>query len=148
MQEQTFSVHELAAESGVPPRTIRHYIQSALLAPALGATRGAYYTNDHLNRLIAIRFFLSQGYSIKRVRQLIEAGRLSLKENAAVMQDTSYTLRAHIRLDDSAVLVVEDGGPWRTEESKAVLAKAVHEVYRRVLANQRSKASGGGNGSF
>jgi len=42
--DKTFSIDELASLSGVSRRTIRYYLELALLDRPIGETRAAYYT--------------------------------------------------------------------------------------------------------
>lgn len=62
-----FSLDDLAAAAGESPRTIRFWIQEGLLPAALGGGRAAFYSQDHMDRLMFIT----------RVRQQV-GGRLPL----------------------------------------------------------------------
>lgn len=51
-----YKISELSEISSVPIPTIRFYLKEGLLPPALKATQtSAYYTDEHLNRLIFIK---------------------------------------------------------------------------------------------
>jgi DNA-binding transcriptional MerR regulator len=54
MTHDTYTLHQLAARTGIEPRTIRSYIQLGLLPGPEGAGRGAHYLSLHLERLQAI----------------------------------------------------------------------------------------------
>ena len=68
--EQRFSIDELSALAEVPRRTVRYYIQQGLIERPAGAKRGAYYTLDHLEQLLAIRKWQREGLSLERIGEL------------------------------------------------------------------------------
>jgi Zn-dependent peptidase ImmA (M78 family) len=59
--EKELTLKELAAETGVPERTIRYYISRGLLAPPLRGGRGAAYGESHKNALAQIRQLQAKG---------------------------------------------------------------------------------------
>jgi DNA-binding transcriptional MerR regulator len=50
-----YSLQDLSDQSGIELRTIRSYIQSGILQRPSSSGRGAYYGDEHLNRLKAMR---------------------------------------------------------------------------------------------
>lgn len=54
-QGRTYKLDELAAEAEVSPRTVRYYVQRGLLPAPEFRGRDTAYTEDHLQRLRAIR---------------------------------------------------------------------------------------------
>ena len=68
--EQRFSIDELCALAEVPRRTVRYYIQQGLIERPVGTKRGAYYTLDHLEQLLAIRKWQREGLSLERIGEL------------------------------------------------------------------------------
>jgi DNA-binding transcriptional MerR regulator len=50
-----YSLQDLSDQSGIELRTIRSYIQSGILQRPSSSGRGAYYRDEHLNRLKAMR---------------------------------------------------------------------------------------------
>jgi DNA-binding transcriptional MerR regulator len=55
MNTNTYTLDELAAETGIEPRTIRSYIERGLLPSAQSRGRAASYLPDHLDRLRVIK---------------------------------------------------------------------------------------------
>ncbi len=55
MNATTYTLDELAAETGIEARTIRSYIERGLLPSAQSRGRGATYLPDHLDRLRVIK---------------------------------------------------------------------------------------------
>ena len=69
-----FTLAELAKLAGVTPRTIRYYIAQGLLpAPGL-AGPGARYSEDHLERLRAIKKLQAAHMPLSEIRSLLKRG--------------------------------------------------------------------------
>lgn len=70
-----FSLEQLADLSGETARTIRFWIQNGLLPPARGGGRGAYYDQEHLDRLgflVRVREQLGGRLPVVLLRQTLE----------------------------------------------------------------------------
>jgi DNA-binding transcriptional MerR regulator len=72
MQKYTFN--ELCSLVELPIRTVRYYIQKGLVSPPEGSRKGAYYTEKHLDDLLAIRKWQQAGLSLERIRELLFEG--------------------------------------------------------------------------
>ena len=55
-------------------RTVRFYIQQALVDRPEGQRRGAYYTDNHLRQLSQVKEWQQSGFSLERIRSLQEQG--------------------------------------------------------------------------
>lgn len=62
-----WTLRELAADTGVPERTIRFYISRQLLGPPLKAGRGATYGPKHKARLLEIRELQAKGMMLAEI---------------------------------------------------------------------------------
>ena len=62
-----WTLRELAAETGVPARTIRFYISKGLLHPPLRSGRGAVYGAEHKLRLEEIRRLQRRGFMLAEI---------------------------------------------------------------------------------
>lgn len=71
--DETFTIDELAALTGVPTRTIRQYQTLGLLAPPKRVGRIGRYDGSHRERLAAIGGLQERGYSLAGMRDLFEA---------------------------------------------------------------------------
>ena len=79
----TYTIDELAAASGVPSRTIRHYQSERVLPPPQRRGRTAVYTQEHRERLRLIGQLQGRGLSLRAIRDAldeVERGRLSLED--------------------------------------------------------------------
>jgi len=63
------SIGELADRADVSRRTIRFYVQRGLIAPPQGGGRGAHYTEDHLERLLAVKRLQEVGIPLEVILQ-------------------------------------------------------------------------------
>jgi len=66
-----WTLRELAAETGVPERTIRFYISRGLVDPPLRGGRGAAYGAGHKARLEAIRELQAKGMMLAEISHAI-----------------------------------------------------------------------------
>jgi DNA-binding transcriptional MerR regulator len=67
-----YNIETLARLSGLTRRTIRYYVQRGLLKPPQGGGRGAYYTDEHLQRLEKIRKWSEQGVPLIHMRRMLD----------------------------------------------------------------------------
>jgi DNA-binding transcriptional MerR regulator len=74
MDTETYSLDDLATQSGIPGRTIRSYIERDLLPGALTQGRGAQYSAEHLHRLLAISRLrhANRNVSLDKLRILLQ----------------------------------------------------------------------------
>ena len=82
--EPRFSLAELVEASGLAERTVRHFIASGLVPPALGRGRSRYYTPEHLARLELVARLRADRLSVDEIRERLadsDAGALSVGES-------------------------------------------------------------------
>ena len=68
-----FRTEELAAEAGIPVRTLRFYRERRLLPPPRREGRIAWYSEDHLARLRIIADLLDRGHTLGGIAELLSA---------------------------------------------------------------------------
>jgi len=71
MDGKTFTLDELCALTDYSKRTVRYYMQLGLVPRPIGEARAAYYTGDHLARLLQIKQLSAGGVSLERIREVI-----------------------------------------------------------------------------
>lgn len=74
-EQPTFSIEQVAAQTGLTKRTLRYYEEVGLLPPT-GRTEGNYrrYTEEDIQRLVRIKKLRDLlGFSLADIRQIIEA---------------------------------------------------------------------------
>jgi len=50
-----YSIAELASAAGISRRAVRYYVQRKIIDPPCGGGRGSYYTEQHLQSILAHR---------------------------------------------------------------------------------------------
>lgn len=72
MNDERYSLTELAEATGVEPRTIRRYIAEELLKGPEALGRNAYYTQHHLDRLKTIKLLKeTYGLPLSEIRRYV-----------------------------------------------------------------------------
>ena len=95
-------IQEVAADTGLTPRTIRYYEELGLLAPA-GRSEGAYrlYDAEDLERLRFIRGLRDDaGFSLAEIGQLLE-DEAARARNRATYRSTNDTAERRAILEDA-----------------------------------------------
>jgi len=134
---QWFTLQELAAEAGLPARTIRFYVARGLVPPPAGAGRGAAYSREHLARLKAVKRLQSKGLMLADIGRRLgsEAAEAGLPEPDAWW---SYPLQG-----DVVVWVRAGLSPWRTRKVRAMLGEMASRL--ASIDEQEEKAKGDGD---
>jgi DNA-binding transcriptional MerR regulator len=71
-EEVGYTIDELAAQTGVPSRTIRFYQAKGALQPPERRGRVAYYNETHVERLKLVGHLQDRGLSLRAIRDLIQ----------------------------------------------------------------------------
>ena len=130
-----YSLDQLAELAGVPRRTVRYYIQLGLVDRPIGETRAAYYTWQHLRRLLEVRGYTEQGFSLDRINELMRSGEEPPRA-ATVARPGSLSVRSHIHLADGVELVIEPGLARLTPERLRRFARETIAAYNRVAGDR------------
>lgn len=117
--EPRFSLAELVEASGLPERTVRHFITEGLVPSALGRGRSRYYTTDHLARLELVARLRAEKRSFDEIRERLAGA----DEEAAPAGDTWQRIALHPDLE----LHVRAGSP---ESVRTLAAELVQQARR------------------
>src|SRR5262245_8530134 len=120
-------IQEVAAETGLTPRTIRYYEELGLLAPA-ARSEGAYrlYDAEDLERLKFIRGLRDDaGFSLAEIGQLLEDEAARARNRATFRASTDIAERREI-LEDALARVDRQVGSLRRkiERLEAMISEA------------------------
>ncbi len=124
MQSRTWSLSELAEETGLSQRTIRYYISLGLLEGPAVAGRGAAYSSAHLERLRTIQKLQAGGVMLSRIGRML-AGEGDKPAPAA------ETWRRYQLDEDVVVMVRGDVSPWRSREVVDALTTFAAHIRRK-----------------
>jgi len=148
-KEKEWTLRELAAETGVPERTIRFYISRELLDPPLRAGRGAAYGPGHKARIEEIRKLQAKGLMLAEIAHALKLEREGSEVDRVMsvprLEEASpaYSVlrmerpeptpaptsalpapedwRAYGIADDAVVMLRAGAAPWRTRRLLAAL---------------------------
>jgi len=121
-RNETHTLAELAAASGVASRTIRYYIARGLVPPPLATGRGACYGEAHLERLAGIQELQSRGLTLAQIAWELQ-GRGT---ETAIPQPSAWW--NYPIADDVVVLVRSDSAPWRLKRVRALLSQMAAQL--------------------
>lgn len=126
-----YKITHLVEATGITRRTIRYYVQMELIPPPLGAGRGHYYTNEHLNGLYKIRDLQDRGLTLEQIRNLDrqEAAALCSPQPAPldIERVTRYTVAPGVEL------LVNDAADSLTPLELEAIALATKNILRNRL---------------
>ena len=121
-RNERLGLAELAARSGVPPRTIRYYISRGLLPRPIGGGRGAAYGEAHLERIAEIQRLKERGLTLAEIGRSLDPG----PEGALLGPPTSWS--SYPIGDDVVLNIRSDVSPWRLRQ----ILGAAEALARRI----------------
>ncbi len=113
--QQTFTLAELANETGLAARTIRFYIARSLLDGPSVSGRGAVYTHEHLARLRQIQALQVSGATLNEIAFQIS------REHDAPPLSLPDSWQGYGLTSDVTVLVRGGVPPWRMHQIRTAL---------------------------
>ncbi len=122
-EEKTLS--ELAAETGIPARTIRFYISRGLLDGPSKAGRGAVYTHAHRERLEKIKALQAEGRHLSEIAPLMDCG------DGERPSYPSAPWWQHTIADDVLVFTRGDISPWRQKQIRDAIDEMALRLRRK-----------------
>ncbi|BDI31108.1 hypothetical protein CCAX7_31590 [Capsulimonas corticalis] len=117
MENTEWTLSELAAETGLTPRTIRYYISRGLMDGPRGAGRAATYDARHRERLREIQQLQSEGRMLAELAQGAGGG--------APAPEAWW----RYPIADGVVMEVRaDLAPWRLKHIHRVISEAANAL--------------------
>jgi len=113
-----WTLRELAAETGVPERTIRFYISRELLPPPLKGGRGAAYGPAHKTLLETIKKLQAKGMMLAEIGHA-----LTHEAEPAPALPEPETWRSYSVARDVVVMLRAGASPWRTRSLLSALRR-------------------------
>lgn len=131
-----FSLEDLARLTGLPPRTIRFYIQEGLVDRPEGIRRGAWYEHRHLEQLLAIRRWQSAGLSLERIGELVRRRADDDDVPPAPRRPGDIEVWSHVALAEGLELLIEPGRAGLSPEQLRRLAVECARVADRIRSGK------------
>jgi DNA-binding transcriptional MerR regulator len=128
------NLDQLASLTGLPPRTVRYYIQIGLVDRPEGVGKGAYYTERHAEQLIAIRKWSEAGLSLERIRQILEGAQAPIA--APPRKPGTVEVCSHLVVTDGVEIQLEPGRAGMTPEQVRTFFREVMAAYGRVIQRE------------
>lgn len=127
------TLDELTALAGYENRrTVRYYIQQGLVDRPIGETRAAYYTDRHLEQLLAVRRWTEAGLSLERIRELIH-GEQDDAPPPRRREPGSVEVWNHTLVADGIELMVEAKRAGLSPAQLRSLFQRVREAYEDIV---------------
>lgn len=95
---ERYTVGELAELGGVSRRTVRYYVQEALIPAPLGLGRGAHYGPEHLQQLLRVKAMQEEGLMLDEIRRRLDVGGRKAVVAAGALPDVGRTRWTRLRL--------------------------------------------------
>lgn len=131
-------IEQLATLSATPRRTIRYYVQQALLPPPEGERRGASYSEIHLERLLAIRRLQHDGLSLEAIRRRLGG---DTEPDFVPPRIGSVEVWSRIHIRDGVEIHVEPGRSRLSAEQIRQLAARVRDWMEKPPASDEGQTS-------
>jgi len=129
MDKESWTLSELAEETGLTARTIRYYIARGLVDGPDVAGRGAVYSGRHVDRLLEIQRLQSEGRMLAEIAAVdVDGGELP----------TAVAVQQYEIAEGVVVSVRADLAPWRVRQIRQALAKCAAEL-RNTTDNSASE---------
>ncbi|GHV56323.1 hypothetical protein FACS189460_0880 [Deltaproteobacteria bacterium] len=138
MDEKIFSLDDLGALTNLSKRTIRYYIQLGLAPRPVGEARGAYYTSDHLERLLRIKKLAASGVALDRIREVLAGEEEPVPPRR--QRPGSLELRSHLFIAPGLEIQITPQEAGLSPEMIRAFVQGVLEVAERVLAGPDGSA--------
>ncbi|MCL1052160.1 helix-turn-helix domain-containing protein [Shewanella abyssi] len=135
-----YTLNELCQLIELTPRTVRFYIQKALMPAAEGSGRGAFYTQQHLERLLEIKKWQDAGLSLDRISELLfdESDNKPLPPlKRAKAGDIEVC--SHIHIDEGITLTLNPSQAGLTPQQAKQLTLEVISLYQRITSSDKEE---------
>ena len=135
---QTYQLSELCALADLPIRTVRYYVQQALVDRPEGETRAARYGQKHLDQLLLIKKWTAAGLALDRIRELLAGEDSAVPERSKRRGAIEVVSRLHIA--DGVELVIEPSRAGLTPEQVRELSRGVMALFDAIEERAHTKA--------
>ncbi len=89
--DSTYTIGELAASTGVTPRTIRYYVTQGLLPPGIQSGHQRVYSEEHESRIREIKRLKGQYLPLKVIRDILD-GTAELPDDGGLPETNGKTV--------------------------------------------------------
>lgn len=135
-----YNLNDLCQLVELKPRTVRFYIQKALLQAPEGSGRGAFYTHQHLERLLEIKKWQDAGLSLDRIGDLLfDTSDTKPLPPLKRAKAGDIEVCSHIHIDEGISLTLNPSKAGLTPEQAKQLTLEVISLYQRIRASDKEE---------
>ena len=140
MDSKTFTLDELCALTDYSKRTVRYYMQLGLIPRPIGEARAAYYTGDHLARLLRIKQLSVAGVSLERIREVVSGEESPVPPRRR--RPGSLAVRSHLYIAPGIEVQISPEDANLMPEEIRALVKEIMACAEKLLNKKIGKSSG------
>lgn len=142
MKNRIFSIDELCALVEMNKRKIRFYIQKGLIDRPEGTGKGAFYTYQHIEQLLAIRKWKEAGLTLERIQELLDDEQQTAAGDKPVpppraKKTGSIEVWSHLHIADGLELHIEPQRSGLSPEQLRALCRAILIEYQNIQAGDK-----------
>jgi DNA-binding transcriptional MerR regulator len=133
-----FTIDEIAALVNEKPRNVRYYIQKGLVDRPEGTGKGAYYTQHHLEQLLAVGKWQLAGLSLERIGDVLKqptTGPLPPTPRRA----GTVEVWSHLVVAEGVEVTLEPGRAGLSPEQVRAFFRDVSRVYQQVRESEEKE---------
>jgi len=131
MDNKTFTLDELCTLTDYSKRTVRYYMQLGLIPRPIGEARAAYYTDDHLGRLLRIKQLSAAGVSLERIREVLTGEESPVP--VRTRRPGSVTVRSHLYIAPGIEVQIAPDEAGLAPEDVQALVKEIMACVEKLL---------------
>ncbi|MBF0231993.1 MAG: MerR family transcriptional regulator [Desulfamplus sp.] len=130
-EAKKFTIDEICALVEMNKRTVRYYIQKGLVDRPEGIGKGAFYSHNHLEQLLAIRKWKAAGLSLERIQDILSSEREGSIDEQLLPPPMS---KKHGTVEVWSHMYVSDGIELHIEPGRAGLSPGqVRSLFKGII---------------
>jgi len=138
---RTFTLEELCTLVEMSKRKIRFYIQKGLVERPEGIGKGASYTHQHLEQLLAIRKWKEAGLTLERIQDLLVDENPETPSGRPIppprpKRPGSVEVWSHLHIADGVELHIEPQRSGLAPEQVRALCRVVLEQFKKIKTEE------------
>jgi DNA-binding transcriptional MerR regulator len=131
-------IDDLCRLTGLTRRTVRFYIQKGLLDKPFGEKKGAWYSQEHLQRLVRVRQLSASGLSLDAVARQLDDG-ADGGGSASVALPGAVTVKSHISVARGLEVVVSPDLAQMKPKQLRKFIRLLAEAYMESVKDDSQK---------
>jgi len=133
-------IDDLCRLTGLTRRTVRFYIQKGLLEKPFGEKKGAWYSQEHLERLVRIRQLSASGLSLDAVARLLDDS-ADGGGSASISLPGAVSVKSHITVARGIEVVVSPEQAQMRPEQLRRFIRLLAEAYQEAVQDDQPKSN-------